>query len=169
LEEKLVRAGSPHASSDWNSGRVSGKAVASSGPLSCEKDHRDGLITVPGETGGVKGNLDGYINLNNDPEDGEAVGCRGVAKLRTQRNTNNPAAMLDVADGSPNTPPLLITDKMRRIVLLNKDGLTKVVLGDESEGLIIDKDFLNNCNTLHPSCSSFFLPAFNAHTNFNVG
>ena len=60
------------------------------------------------ETGGVKDNVDGCTNLNNDPEDGEAVGCRGVAKHRTQRNTNNPAAMLDVADGSPNTPLITI-------------------------------------------------------------
>ncbi len=113
--------------------------------------------------------MDGCTNLNNNPEDGEAVGCRGVAKHRTQRNTNNPAAMLDVADGSPNTPPLLITDKMRRTVLLNEGGLTKVVLGDESEGLITDKDFLNNCNILQSSCSSSFLSAFNAHINCNVG
>ena len=106
-EEILLRAGSPYksgGSGDCGSINGSGKAVASSGPLLCEKDHRDGLITVPGETGGVKGNVEGCTNLNKDPEDGEAVGCRGVAKPRTRRNIINPAAMLDVADGSPNTP-----------------------------------------------------------------
>ena len=86
-------------------------------------------------------------------EAGEAVGCREVAKPRTAPNTSNPAAILDVADGSPMTPPLLIIDKMRRTVLVNEDGLTKVALGDESEGLTTDKDSLNNYNTLLSSSS----------------
>jgi hypothetical protein len=63
------------------------------------------------ETGGENDNVDGCTNLNNDPEDGEAVGCRGVAKPRTQLNDNN-AAMLDVADGPSKSPPILITNRM---------------------------------------------------------
>ncbi len=47
-------------------------------------------------------------------EAGKAVGCRGVVKSRTQLNLNK-AAMLDAADGSPNTPPLLIKEGMKEL------------------------------------------------------
>ena len=99
-------------------------------------------------------------DCNNDLEDGEAVGCREVAKPRTQRNTNNLAAMLDVADGSPNTPPDLIKHRMTK-------QKTVGVVGDKLGGQTSNEGYLNNFNTL-PSSSSSFLSALNPATATNV-
>ncbi len=101
--------------------------------------------------------MDGYTNRNNNPEDGEAVGCRGVAKHRTAPNTNNPAAMLDVADCPSKSPPRLITERMD--TYQDGNGPTKVVLGDRSGGAMTLGSSLNNCNTL--LSSSISLSAFN--------
>ena len=123
-----MRAGSPdNCGGDECVARCRcGKAVASTGPSLSEDDRCDRPMTVLWDIGGD-------INLLNDSEDprkthtecelgsydsknrmeaGGAVGCRGVAKLRTAPNNSNPAAMLDVADGSLTQPSLLITEGM---------------------------------------------------------
>ena len=128
MEDKVVGAGSPDNCGVVNvANRGCGKAVASSGPLS----GKDGCLVNGDELRNLGGRLLHGDNVKNsdDPgkthahselgsyvtnmqEAGEAVGCRGVAKPRTQRNLNNPAAMLDVADGSRISPPNLITERM---------------------------------------------------------
>ncbi len=50
-----MRAGSPDNCGDWNTVRASGKAVASSGPVSKDlHDRRDRSIAVLGDIGGVQ-------------------------------------------------------------------------------------------------------------------
>ncbi len=122
------------------------------------------LRGVQKEDGGEDDNKDDNENVKHR-EAGEAVGYRGVAKPRTQRNTNN-AAMLDVAGGPSKSPPRLITDKMRLDVPQKEDGPTKVVLGDGLGGAMTLGSSLNNYNTLPFSSSSFF-SALNADTTYN--
>ncbi len=50
-----MRAGSLQCScGDWDGVRVSGKAVASTGPLTMNEDRRDRQIAVFGDIGGAK-------------------------------------------------------------------------------------------------------------------
>ena len=99
--------------------------------------------------------------MNNDKEAGGAVGCRGVAKLRTAPNISSPAAMLDVADG-PNTPPLIVTGKIKAM-------WNDKILGDELGGTMRLGNSLINCNTSLPS--SHYIQAFKADitSNLDVG
>jgi hypothetical protein len=94
-EDKGVGAGSPDNCGSGMSFSAcgSGKAVASTGPVSTDNDHRRGAATVVRDIGGVKINNDsedprkthlkcelGSYQSNNRMEAGGATGCLGLAQ-----------------------------------------------------------------------------------------
>ena len=94
-EDKVVGAGSPDNGDSGMSVKECGcgKAVASTGPVSTDNDHRRGAATVVRDIGGVKINNDsedprkthlkcelGSYQSNNRMEAGGATGCLGLAQ-----------------------------------------------------------------------------------------